>query len=428
MNRKLWKVALGLILFVGGCSTKTTSSKQSDKFEAKLDTDKTVNLKISGFLGNFEALDQIVNEFNEYYPNVVISYEANGSDQLREYVQNNDVDIFMTADRNFRYPDLEEKYVGDYCLDLNSEDLDLNAVEQSYLENCTIDGKLYSLPLGKNVMGMAVNETLLEKEGFDVPADYASFIKVLDGLCEKGYVPIQGASSSVASYLLDSVVMTKLGTDASLLKDVKEGKPSASDTLVKDFQILEDFQEKGYFKTEVNQEYPDDNYDGAIMKFFEGNVPFWMCSSENFSGTKKRESKSESFEKNSFTYSFMNVPLSDDGVYNYSEAWYGFSVNKDSENADYALEFVRYLAREDSLNEIAELKGIPSVTKKNSDVRYEAIQKPEKVAESYANTGVIEKYMHDALKEVASGYLNGDIKSVSESAKLFVQKCASIAK
>ena len=74
-------------IILTGCSSTAVSSSVSDnqEFEPKLDTDKNVSLKVAGFLGNFEALDQIVNEFNEYYPNVVITYESNSSDHLPEY-------------------------------------------------------------------------------------------------------------------------------------------------------------------------------------------------------------------------------------------------------------------------------------------------------------------------------------------------------
>lgn len=196
-------------IILTGCSSTAVSSSVSDnqEFEPKLDTDKNVSLKVAGFLGNFEALDQIVNEFNEYYPNVVITYESNGSDHLSEYVSNNDVDIFMTADQNIRYKDQTERYAGDYCLDLSKEDLDLDTIEESYIDNCTIDGKLYSIPLGQNTYGMAVNTTLLEKEGLSVPTDYDSFVDTLDKLVKKGYVPIQGSSSIVGAYTLDGMIM-----------------------------------------------------------------------------------------------------------------------------------------------------------------------------------------------------------------------------
>ena len=45
---------------------KETETAASAGFSPKLDTEKAVNLEIAGFFGNFEALDQVINHFNEY--------------------------------------------------------------------------------------------------------------------------------------------------------------------------------------------------------------------------------------------------------------------------------------------------------------------------------------------------------------------------
>ena len=73
------------------------------------------------------------------------------------------------------------------------------------------------------------------------------------------------------------------------------------------------------------------------MTFFEGNVPFWVCDTEKVSGMKKRESKSAAFSANPFEYEFTFAPMGDNGVYEYIEPWYGFAVNKDGSNSDYAM-------------------------------------------------------------------------------------------
>ena len=72
-------VTLSAGLF-GGCS----SEEENKEFKAKLDTDKKVSLESAGSVGNFEALDAVVNNFNEIYPNVTVSYEQYSSGQLKE--------------------------------------------------------------------------------------------------------------------------------------------------------------------------------------------------------------------------------------------------------------------------------------------------------------------------------------------------------
>ena len=45
--------------------------------------------------------------------------------------------------------------------------------------------------------------------------------------------------------------------------------------------------------------------------------------------------------------------MGDGGVYEYVEPWYGFAVKKESDAQDYAVEFLRFMARQDELNTLA---------------------------------------------------------------------------
>ena len=75
---------------------------------------------------------------------------------------------------------------------------------------------------------------------------------------------------------------------------------------------------------------------------------------------------------------FMNAPPGDEGVYDYEEPWCGFSVNKDSDQLDYAVEFLRFLTQTEKLNKLAEVKGMPSVTLETEDERFESALHPER--------------------------------------------------
>lgn len=201
-------------------STTTTAASGSTAaveqgFAPRLDTEADVSLEVSGFLGNFEALDQVVNAFNEYYPNVTINYEQNSGSKMAEYFRNNPyVDIVMTDDNNFRYADWTDYYVKDQVVDLSAEDIDTSAVQPELLEACTFDGKLLRLPIGMNLSGMVVNKTLLEKEGLSVPTNWQEFLDVCAALKEKGYTPIQGAQTMVYSDLVYNMGMVEFGTNS----------------------------------------------------------------------------------------------------------------------------------------------------------------------------------------------------------------------
>ncbi len=407
-----------------GCGAKE-EVKNNDTFEPRLDTEQNISLQIAGFMGNFEALDQVINAFNEIYPNVTISYEQNNTHLLRNYIDNNQgIDIFMTTDENVRYTTNKEDYVGDYCVDLSSQDIDFGDVSSEIISCGTVDGKLVRIPILKNLCGMAVNKTLLEKEGLNVPTNYSEFLDVLEKLKQKGYTPIQGAANHVYSELVMNMAMDMIATDDSLRNAVANGESLAADRLTVVFERLQTIIDKGYTDYDINKELPSDNYDGSIMKFFNGDVPFWVCNTESFSGTKKRESKSEVFSSNKFEYEYMYAPMGDNGAYEFIEPWYGFSVCKDSDNLDYAIEFMRFMVKQTQLNTMGNIKGMPSIAVNSDDARYQSISKAENIQTTFANDGTISSNMKNIFTNVCNSYAKGEYASPKDAADAFVKAYA----
>lgn len=411
-----------------GCSNQTTQTEskeqKKEEFTPKLDTQKSENLDIAGFFGNFEALDQVVNNFNEYYPNVTVSYNQNGGDQLAEYLQNNSyVDIFMTNYDNLSFPEFTEKYAYDSCVDLSKEDIDFSAIDSKMLDACKVDGSLVRIPMGQILHGVVVNKTLLEKENLKVPTNYNEFLEVSEALKEKGYTPIQGSSAHLYSDLIVNMAMAEVGNNKELKDKINSGDGSATKELKPVFERLEQLIDKGYTDYDINETYPQDNYDEAILKFFEGNVPFWVCDTEKVSGMKKRESKSEAFTKNPFEYEFMYAPMGDKGCFEYIEPWYGFSVNKNSDAKDYAIEFIRFLVTEKQINTMAEIKGVPSVAINSSDERYNNVKNPSNVELSYINDGGASSLLRNSIEVVATSYGQKKLKTLDDAMKTLEEYC-----
>lgn len=436
-TRTLALLTAGVMLLAGlaGCAPKaqpaasTAVSAAPAEFVPALDTDAAVELNVSGFFGNFEALDQVVNNFNEYYPNVTVAYEANSSDKLAEYIKNNpQADIFMTDDTNLRYADWTDYYVRDNCADLAAAGVDTSAVANGLLDSSTFDGSLLRLPMGLDIAGVVVNESLLRKEGLTVPATWQELLDVCAALKEKGYTPIQGPENSIYANLVYAMGMSTLGSDPALIEQLNSGDAAAAKQLQPAFERIRQLLDKGYIDPAVNADYPDDNYDGAILKFFEGDVPFWVCSTEKVSGMKKRESKSEAYSASPFDYTFYYAPVGDEGVYEYVEPWVGFSLNRASTNYDYAAEFLRFLAQEDQLNTIASVKGVPSIAKHSADDRYAQLASTEKVQLCFVNDGTLLNHMKDFFKQEAEALGQGKAASAEQAAQDYVARCAEVAR
>lgn len=369
-----------------------------------------------------EALDQVVNNFNNIYPNVTITYTENTSRMLKEYMQNNEqVDIMMTTNDNLRYPKLTDMYIYDYCYDLSSENIDLSAIKDKMIENCEVDNHVVRIPIAENISGMVVNKSLLAKEGLNVPTNYKEFIDVLEKLKNKGYTPIQGAYSHAYNDLVINMAMTMIGNDSELLEKFNNLDPTAAQELKPVFEKLDYIISNGYTDNEVNESYHYDNYDKAILKFFEGDVPFWVCNTESVSGMKKRESKSQAFTDNPFEYEFMYVPLGENGVYKYIDSWYGFSVNKYSDNLDYAVEFMRFLATQEQINLMASVKGLPSVAKESSNPLYENIRNTTNIDTQYINNGKLKSYIRNYIENAAIKLGRGNCDGADGAVKALEQ-------
>lgn len=422
MKRKLRKLTAALMcltmISAAGCGKKETKNE----FKPRLDTNAKIEINVAGFFGNFEALDQVTDDFNNYYPNVEFNYEQISVENFKGYIEANPgVDIIMTSEEVFdRYGD----EVKDFCVDLSKEDINLSDIRKDMLERAYHEDKLLSVPMGQNLYGLVVNETLLEKEGLSVPDTYDEFIDVLEALKSKGYVPIQGPSSKVYAELTQGMAYDMILNDETLYNDLVEGKESAADKLQAVYDKLDVLIDNGYIDQDVNKTYPSDNYDKAILKFFEGDVPFWVCNTEKVSGMKKRESKSEAFQANPFKYSYIHAPLGENGVYAYSEPWFGFSVNKNSDDYDYAVEFMRFLTTSDEINKMASVKGIPSVAVNNTEEGiYKDVLSPKKVQLDYVNNGKISSSMISDWYTCINKYASGEYQTGREALGQFVSMC-----
>lgn len=419
---KFLALLLAMLMLLSACSSGTPANTASDssadtsdntEFTPKLDTAKAVELNAAVFFGNFEALDQVINHFNEYYPNVAITYSQVGDTSDQQFLADNPyLDIFMTSP--------ERGYPTESCVDLLGAGVDFSAVSDGILNGDTFEGKVLALPMGLTLHGLVVNKTLLEKEGLSVPQTWEEFLTVLETLKQKGYTPIQGPTDAV-SQLIYNAGMTMLSRDPALYKAVTEGDAAGAAALEPVYERLFELYDKGYISDEVNADYPTDNYDGAILKFFEGDVPFWVCDTEKVSGMKKRESKSEAFSANPFEYEFIFEPMGDNGVYAFVQPWYGFAVNKDSQNSDYAVEFLRFMARQDELNTLASVKGVPSVARVSDDTRYANLSTIEKVEASTISDGLVPAYFGTLLCHAANDQRTSGSVDAAGAVSLFVE-------
>ena len=376
--KRILCVVLGALLAFGPAGLSGARA-DSGAFVPRLDTGTACELTVIGSYSNFEALEAEFDRFNEFYPNVELSY-------LKPDDYNNLLGTILESSSPpnifFSYPWMygNEKFrtAFDHMEDLSDPHLglDLSCIRPSLL-NYEADGRLRMVPVFARNYGMLVNNDLFRKEGLQVPATWEELLAVCEAFRAKGYAsPLMGYSAGSSSSLMNSLVypevVAALAASPEMLKAANEMDPAAGECMRPGLERMMQLIESGYIDLEKCNEITD-NYTQVILRFFEGDVPMMVCTGDTVSGTGKRESQSEAFSKAPFTYSFTPVPLSDAGGYFVDSPSVEFSVNKTCDNLDMTNEFMRFLVSRQELNKMASIKRLVTPT---TDLSFDSVYEP----------------------------------------------------
>ena len=347
---------------------KQEAGKQED-FQPSLDTSASCHISVSGGYSNFEALEAEFDRFNKYYPNVEMVFTKidDYNNMIGMVLEGNDApDIYVNY--SWMYGREQYKEAIDHAENLADPalGLDLDCIRPNIILK-TEDGTLPMVPVFSNTYGMLVNNDLFEKEGLSVPTTYEELVSVCKAFREKGYEsPVMGFSkeetTSIFTALLYPFFCGTVANDAEAVKKLNALDPSAGEYMRPALEKMEQFLKDGCTDLDACAAI-ENNYEAVILRFFEGDVPMMTCSGDTVSGTKKRESRSEAFTAKPFKYTFVPVPMSDDGAYFLDLPNLQFSVNKESPDLDIANEFMRFLITSRELSEMAQNKGLMSPTK-----------------------------------------------------------------
>ena len=360
MKNKLTKICfisifISAISCFGGCKKK---SSNEDVFIPKLDTQTNCKIEIAGNYYNFEALEAEFDRFNEFYPNVELAYTY--LDNYKKSISislagTNPPDIFTT------FPWMLDKSNYDSLFDYaeNLSNQNLSAFNQKLLYPMS-DGSIKMVPVFTSASGMLVNEDIFKKEGIEIPQNYKQLVSACKKLKDAGYKsPIMShysESSIMASLIYPYFTKEVMGNKEAITK-LNELDPEAGEYMRPVLEWLKEFKDLEFIDSQECKKIKN-NYADVILRFFEGDVPMMLATSDIVSGTKKREPLSEAFTSKPFKYSFYAVPVMEEGGAVLSVPSIEFSVNKNSINLEMANEFMRFLLRTEELNNIAKIKRL----------------------------------------------------------------------
>ena len=364
MKIKLTKISLALLfVFTISCFASCKKKLNDDAFIPYLDTLEKCKIEIVGRYKNFEALEAEFDRFNEFYPNVELSYTYldNYKGTIATALAGDDApDIFMTfpwmLDKTSYDPLLEN---AENLADSKATGIELSAVNQKllfYMDN----GSLPMVPVLCAANGMLVNEDLFKKEGLEIPQNWEQLVDVCQKLKAAGYKsPILSDKydSSIMASLIYPFFTKEIMNNPEAIAKLNKLDNSAGEYTRSSLEWIEKFRSYGFLDLEECAKLKD-NYDAVIRRFFEGDVPMMLASADVVSGTKKREALSEPFTKNPFKYSFHSVPVMEKGGAVVEVPSVEFSVNKKSGNLQMANEFMRFLLRTEELNNLAMIKRL----------------------------------------------------------------------
>lgn len=170
--RRVLALSAGAVFLLSACSL---TGKKSDDGAHSL----TWGIRI----GYINFLDLAA----ETYPDIQLEYDpyagANAAAHTWAQMRGDDIpDIFITSE--VRDKELEKERLADL-----SDYEFTEGISDVFLDQCTVDGGVYLLPVNNTMYGIYYNKTLMEEQGWEVPGDFAELEKLCAQIRDAGMTP-----------------------------------------------------------------------------------------------------------------------------------------------------------------------------------------------------------------------------------------------
>lgn len=196
------------------------------------------------------AMNEIVNSFNETYPDITITIEPGNGGAYSEFL--------MTKDSVGEFPDIMEMrdtamYVRAEKLEPLSED-----VTSLFMTTMDFDGNVYTAPLGgENTQGIIYNKKYFDDNGFTEPSTYQEFIDLCQAIADKGdMAPLVVGGQDIwhMGFLYHKAYNDQvLSQDGDFIKHCYEGTKDFSDPSIKatfaEMQEIMQYAQDGWTST-----------------------------------------------------------------------------------------------------------------------------------------------------------------------------------
>ncbi len=343
----IFSALLAVMLLVPAAIPRLTSAQEAVEFRVW-----------DQFVGpDSEVVDQLYATFMEQHPNVTIVREVFDFQQMQEVVN---TALASGSGPDVAYYGTGPAYSGILAeaglivpLDDMAEQYGWNdRVAAAALEQAEIDGVLYALPLEIDLIGMYVNKTIMDENGWETPETVADLIAFCGTAAEAGYLPIAFANNPgwQAYHQFTYTSNNMIGPDAmqALLFD-NEGSWDTPEQVQAITSFFVDMRDAGCFSEDVNAL----TYDDGNALFFTGEAVLHSTGSWLMPNIAE--------EMTDFEVEYVPFPALEGGQGRFWDSGLGsaWMVSSQTEHQDLAGEFLDFLISPESAKIWAEQGETP---------------------------------------------------------------------
>lgn len=277
--------------------------------------------------------------YSQAHSDVQIAFEgvstADGYDQflLERLDTGSAVDIFIVNAESVK--SIAQK--GQFYDLSGLESFDL--LTRSAQEQATVNGIAYTIPLEMAVYVMNVNVSLLERNGLEVPQNYADFMACCRTLKAQGVTPIalnRWWAMAVPVMARGLAPLYQAENRAQLIDELNRGEAKIGDYMLEGFAMFEQFLNEGCYGEELTAEQVDAikaNTQDA-EDFESGRVAFRFVPISNLEPTTL---------ENGDKCVFAGIPMLAQGVITLPSIATRLCINANSPNLETTVSFADFL-------------------------------------------------------------------------------------
>lgn len=176
------------------------------------------------------SMNEIVNKFNETYPDITVTIEPGNGGAYSEFIK--------TKDSVGEFPDVME--MRDTAMYVRAGKLEPlpDDIVSLFRTTTAFDGKVYTAPFGgENTNGIIYNKTYFDENGWTEPATYEEFIDLCQKIADKGdMAPLVVGGQDIwhmGFWFHKAYNDQVLSQDADFIKHCYEGSKDFSDETFK---------------------------------------------------------------------------------------------------------------------------------------------------------------------------------------------------